>query len=244
MLGTITVARRFCGPPNSANGGYIAGRLAAFVDGPAEVTLRRPPPLDVEMMVSAGKGGGVLLRDGDALVATARPGGVEIDAFPPTDVAAARAAMTRSFPRAAHPLPGCFVCGPERHDGLGLAAGPLDGDDVAWNGLLASAWTPAVDLAGADGEVGGEFIWAALDCPTSFPFFDTTGTLPVLLGRMTAALERPARVGEDYVIVTWGAAHDGRKLFAEAVLQDAAGDTVAAAKTTWILVDEAALTGG
>lgn len=47
----ILIDRRYCGPPNSANGGYAAGRLAAFVDGTAEVTLRRPPPLDTALNV-------------------------------------------------------------------------------------------------------------------------------------------------------------------------------------------------
>ena len=45
MTGSLTVARRFCGPPGSGNGGYVCGLIAGFLDGPAEVTLRLPPPL-------------------------------------------------------------------------------------------------------------------------------------------------------------------------------------------------------
>ena len=45
MTETLTVDRRFRGPPDSGNGGYVAGRLAAFIDGPAEIALRLPPPL-------------------------------------------------------------------------------------------------------------------------------------------------------------------------------------------------------
>ncbi len=71
-LGSITVARRFRGPPHSANGGYIAGRLAAFVDGPAEIALRSPPPLETEMTVVANEADTVNLLDGDQIVATAR----------------------------------------------------------------------------------------------------------------------------------------------------------------------------
>ena len=44
-LSTIRIERRFRGPPNSGNGGYSAGRLAAFIDGSAAVTLHMPPPL-------------------------------------------------------------------------------------------------------------------------------------------------------------------------------------------------------
>jgi hypothetical protein len=45
MTGSLNVARRFCGPPDSGNGGYVCGFIAGFVEGAAEVTLRLPPPL-------------------------------------------------------------------------------------------------------------------------------------------------------------------------------------------------------
>ena len=38
---TLSIDRRFCGPPGSGNGGYTAGRLAALIGDPAEITLRR-----------------------------------------------------------------------------------------------------------------------------------------------------------------------------------------------------------
>ena len=44
---TFTIARRFRGPSQSGNGGYVCGRLARHVAGPALVRLRAPPPLDV-----------------------------------------------------------------------------------------------------------------------------------------------------------------------------------------------------
>jgi hypothetical protein len=45
MTASLVVAPRFCGPPGSANGGYACGLIAAYLDGQAEITLRRPPPL-------------------------------------------------------------------------------------------------------------------------------------------------------------------------------------------------------
>jgi hypothetical protein len=45
MTGSLSVARRFCGPPDTGNGGYVCGLIAGFVEGPAEVTLRLPPPV-------------------------------------------------------------------------------------------------------------------------------------------------------------------------------------------------------
>ena len=50
-MATLSIDRRFCGPPGSGNGGYTAGRLAALIGDPAEITLRRPPPLETEMRV-------------------------------------------------------------------------------------------------------------------------------------------------------------------------------------------------
>lgn len=43
MAETVTIARRYRGPLDSANGGYAAGLLGARLGGTAEVTLRLPP---------------------------------------------------------------------------------------------------------------------------------------------------------------------------------------------------------
>src|SRR5687767_9548854 len=73
-IGEVLIGRRYRGPLTSANGGYAAGRLAAFVDAPVvEVTLRLPPPLERPLAV-ASDGDRTLLLDGEALVAEARPG--------------------------------------------------------------------------------------------------------------------------------------------------------------------------
>lgn len=46
MAETVTIARRYRGPLDSANGGYAAGLLGARLGGTAEVTLRLPPSLE------------------------------------------------------------------------------------------------------------------------------------------------------------------------------------------------------
>src|SRR5262245_29824147 len=70
MTDTITVANRYCGPPESGNGGYVCGLLARHVHGDAEVTLRLPPPLERALTVRAAPGHAELY-DGDAVVAEA-----------------------------------------------------------------------------------------------------------------------------------------------------------------------------
>ena len=47
----LTIDPRYCGPPNSANGGYISGMLGQLLPGTAQVTLRKPPPLGKEMQI-------------------------------------------------------------------------------------------------------------------------------------------------------------------------------------------------
>jgi UDP-2,3-diacylglucosamine pyrophosphatase LpxH len=69
-MATLSIDRRFCGPPGSGNGGYTAGRLAALIGDPAEITLRRPPPLETEMRVERA-GSRLLLVHGDDLIAEA-----------------------------------------------------------------------------------------------------------------------------------------------------------------------------
>ncbi|HYC94980.1 MAG TPA: hypothetical protein VEB39_04695, partial [Sphingomicrobium sp.] len=45
----IEIHRRFRGPPTSGNGGYVAGVVAEWIDGPAQVDLLAPIPLEVPL---------------------------------------------------------------------------------------------------------------------------------------------------------------------------------------------------
>ncbi|MEI2651387.1 MAG: hypothetical protein V9G12_04330 [Microthrixaceae bacterium] len=72
---TLTIGHRFCGPPTSGNGGWVSGSLAGFVDGPPEITLRRPPPLGIPLEVVHGDDGEVRLMDAAEVVAEARAAG-------------------------------------------------------------------------------------------------------------------------------------------------------------------------
>ena len=125
---TMTIPRRFRGPPNSGNGGYVCGMLARQIAGAAEVTLRAPPPLETELgLVEVGTGVWEL-RQGTATIAVGRA--VELDLSRlerATYAEAAEAAKRTPVKPHEHLLPMCFVCGPDRApgDGLRLFAGPL-----------------------------------------------------------------------------------------------------------------------
>ncbi|MGB5346993.1 MAG: hypothetical protein WBN23_12575, partial [Woeseia sp.] len=93
---TLNIASRFCGPPSSANGGYVAGRLASYVGRSAEVTLKSPPPLDMPLTVVL-RDGAVELLDQDRLLAVARAATPERHVLPGVDQGDATAAAGRTF---------------------------------------------------------------------------------------------------------------------------------------------------
>ena len=239
MSPEIRIDPRFCGPPDSANGGYACGLVAAHVDGPAEVTLRLPPPLATPLRVEQADGGGVRVLEGDQLVAEGvrrRDEDLGI-AFPePVGIAQAEAAAAASHLHEhpeEHPFPTCFVCGPQRapDDGLHVLVGPVAGRAVA-----GATWTPAADLAGADGVVRPEFVWATLDCSGGVGSWypDPIGGNPFVLGRMAVTTSGPIRTGAPQVVVGWRAGHEGRKITAGSAMFTAAGDLVGLACATWI----------
>src|SRR5258705_9409534 len=75
---SVIIDKRYCGPPNSGNGGYVCGRLARHIPGGAEVTLRAPPPLDKPLDVVATDDGLWELRDCATVVATGGPASVKL----------------------------------------------------------------------------------------------------------------------------------------------------------------------
>jgi hypothetical protein len=142
---------RFRGPPGMANGGFACGGIAALVGGAAEVTLRRPLPLERPLAVRRDQGAGVLLvEDGDALLAQARPPAAEVELAVPAAVSLGEAAAVAGHARYYQDpvFPDCFVCGPARSpgDGLRIFPGP-----VAGRQLWAAPWTPDPSVADADG---------------------------------------------------------------------------------------------
>jgi len=242
---SIIIDKRYCGPPNSGNGGYVCGRLARHIGAGAEVTLRAPPPLDRPLDVVAIDGGQWELRDGAMVVATGRPASVEVTRLEKASFDEARTAelLTLIKPHE-HPLPTCFVCGPARAkgDGLRIFAGPLVRQSCDDSAVLAATWTPDPTLTAEDGLVAPEFLWSALDCPTGYASsYDrergSSDRTPILLGRMSARIETRPRPGERCVITAWQTGRDGRKRVAEAAAYGETGTLLAVARATWIAVD-------
>ena len=232
----VTILSRFNGPPTSANGGYAAGMVAEAIGAHASVRLSAPPPLDTALTRVREEDGTVRLLHRGLTVAEGRDAlpAVEVPA-PPSIEAAEQASL--AFPGRdphVHPWPGCFVCGPERHDGLRIYPGPLNDD-----GVLAGTWTPADELA-VGGIVQRPFVWAALDCPSGFASMPRGSK--VVLATMTASLLEPVQAGRTYVVTGWGISSEGRKHRGASALHDEDGRLVAVAEALWItLKNEGAL---
>jgi hypothetical protein len=227
---SVSIPARFNGPLESGNGGYSAGVVAGFLEGPAEVSLRRPVPLDTELDVARQDDGSIRLLDGEALVAEGRAA-PELDVEVPAPVSPreARLAAGRYRGRSDGLFSRCFVCGPAREDAFGVFAGAVDDRE-----LVASPWTPPPWTADESGNVLPEFVWAVLDCPTYFALY-MSGELPVsVLARLTARIDGPVAAGSEHVVIAWPLEADGRKRLAGSAVLSAEGKPLAVAQALLI----------
>ena len=239
MYSTTTVSRKkiiidetYCGPPGIGNGGYVAGRLAQAVaaDGCAvQVTLFSPTFVGRPVSYSATVTGAIELYDGHTLLAEAAVAPLELEVPLPPSWPTAAAARLSYRGRHSHPFAHCFVCGPRRRpgDGLRIFAGLVD-----YKGLYAAPWKPHRNLSDDVGYVKPEFIWSALDCPGAFAAMGEH-VRPLLLGRITAQIDTPLAVENEYVISSWLIAQNGRKHEVGTAIFTPAGRLKAKAKATW-----------
>ena len=221
----LVIGARFNGPPSTGNGGFTAGRLAAYFPyGTAvRVTLRNPPPLDVTMTVDDTASDGLQLMDGETLVAEA----IAVDPRELGDAVPAVDGDTRRRsddpvrrPDLGNPFPTCFVCGPQRH----LGRRPRRSTPARSTRVTCRArppvFTPRTDLAqnvigtGPAAIIGPEIVWSALDCPGGWAL-GLPGR-PAVLGRMTAEVKAMPTIGERCVVVGQLDGRDGRKGFTRA----------------------------
>ncbi|MBD3647420.1 MAG: hypothetical protein HUJ31_08225 [Pseudomonadales bacterium] len=240
----VVIPEKFRGPPTSGNGGYVAGTFASFLtsDGPAEVTLRAPIPLDKPMSVNpAPTGEGedmIVIQDGDTLIAEVIPAPLALEVPAPpsrekTLEAAPRspALLERDNPiipgsRGFHPI--CFCCGADHEDGLRVFAAPIKDSEQ-----VAAVWQTSEHWGDDQGLLPASWLWTALDCPGQFAWH-AAGIVTGMLGRITAEVFRPAPAGEEYLVTAWPIEVEGKKHFAGSAIFDAGGNLVAQAKSVWI----------
>jgi hypothetical protein len=224
----ISIASCFCGPPASANGGYFAGRVGNLFPSSLTVRLLSPPPLETELEVVELGEGTVEVRNGEQLVAQGRPGPLDMVTPAPPTYEEAVEASRRYYGFTQHAFPGCFVCGTARGrgDGLRIFAG-----SVAQREIVAAPWVPEPFLDRGDGKVKPEFMTAALDCPG---YAAVSRGAVMLLGEITAHIDRCVHIGEPCTIVGWSIAFSGRRHVAGTAVFDDDGELCARARAVWI----------
>ncbi|MFD4241173.1 PaaI family thioesterase [Streptomyces sp. NPDC058525] len=236
---TITVPDHLCGYPGVAFGGYVAGLLAGRAAAKTvRVDFRRPAPTGVPVLLAGTADGGAELTSGELLLAVATPAGLGTDAsdVPEAPSWAAASAAAEAY-RAAPPdgSTDCFGCGLDRTPATGLRqhCGLVPGGGGA--GLVATAWTPAPELAGPDGLLPPELVWGSLDCPGNAAGRLLGGRAAgAVTAALTARLLRPVPVGEGLVTYAWLLGSEGRKYTVGTALATADGDLCAFAEALWV----------
>lgn len=231
----LTIDRRFRGPAQSGNGGYVCGLIARHVPGTATVRLAIPPPLDTPLEIDVTDGVARLMS-GTTLVGEGRAAELDIEAPAPVSFEAATESSKRYHGFEHHTFPECFVCGPLRQqgDGLRIFAGPVAGAEV-----VAAPWIVDSSLGTP---AATEFLWAALDCPSGFALWSPLEGTTVVLGQLTASIRGPVMPGDKCVAMGWPLQVEGRKRFAGSAVVAESGKLVAVARAIWIEVPASAFT--
>lgn len=230
----LIIERNYNGPPNSGNGGYSCGILGQYIDGPAEVRLSVPPPLDKSLRVEKEEDT-LYLKDGDTLVATAKPTSLSASLPAPVSYAAAEAASAKYIGFEGHHFHTCFVCGPSREpaDGLRIFAGATGQESV-----VAAPWLPHDALFDESQRLKKVFYWAAMDCPSYFALVGERMSV-LLLGKMACHIENEIRQGERIVVMAWKERIEGRKHYSGTVLYGEQGELKSYSQNLWIALSEA-----
>lgn len=229
MSNEFSVARRFRGPADSGNGGYVAGMLAQSLEGAVAVRLKAPPPLETGLRIEAAREQARLMHGANVVAeACCREPGVEPPHCPSFADAEQASRLSPAFVN--HPLPECFVCGTQRgpNDGLRIHPGTLEG------GVFAATWIPERSLCDSSGRARTEFVWSALDCPGGFSV--NPGGDFILLGELCARIDGTAAEGERCIVVGWPLGTEGRKRFAGSAVFGESGQLIGIARATWIQI--------
>ena len=236
-MADIVVTQQFCGPPNSGNGGYCCGLLAAGIKGPATAILRARIPLDIGLRLEIGDQVTELFdAEGNVIGAGRAASKDDLPVVPkPPSMEQTIEAEARHLGHSARYHPICFTCGPERVEGEGLRVFPGQIAE-AEPGYLACPWTPHENFADSEGLTKVDVIWGALDCPGYFSWVVKEGRHGALLGTMTGEILRRPSKGETCIITSWPIERQGRTETAGVALHTPEGELLARAHQVWIVM--------
>jgi hypothetical protein len=231
MDDVVVISRRYCGPPDSANGGYACGLLGRHLHGDARVRLMVPPPLEAPMSIRRSDGQMQMMK-GIQLVAEGTAASIDSELPDMVTFDEAVNAATRFAWNTGHPFPTCFVCGPHRRPGDGLCIFP---GRVLNRSVVAAPWIPDKTVCNDAGAVHSEVMWAALDCPSWFGLLEfEPGATFGLLGELTARVLRRPQLNERCVVIGWSQGREGRKLHGSAAVYSSNGELLGHSVAVWI----------
>ena len=187
-----------------------------------------PPPLERPLTIREDAESGLVLLDGMEPVATAVPKTFDLEVPEPPSYTDALAAVHGFEVFKSTRIQAASSAGPSVSAATACASSPRR----CRTELFAAAWLPGPSLAGADGKVKPEFMWAALDCPG---FFATGAAAQgALLGLFAARVDRCVHISEACVVIGWALGHDGRKHITGTAVFDGDGEICGRAIATWI----------
>ena len=226
----MIIGSRFNGPPGTGNGGYSSGTFvvesglagAGALGAAVEVTLRKPPPLEVPLTISDGAEAVQVTDPGGALIAELREAVLDADEVVEPVSFDEAVEVSKGYPGfTMHPFPTCFVCGPQRGEGDGLRLFP---------GRLGAGRTATPFLV--TDELSPQLMWASLDCPGGWAV--PLEGRPYVLGRLATRLSAVPEAGERCVVMGAMTGEDGRKAFTLTTMYGGDGRLLAAARATWV----------
>jgi len=235
MEHTLFIEKRYNGPPDSANGGYVAGLMTNFVDGDYEITLKAPPPLEKDLRLIIDKDNNLELRNEELIIATGVPVNFDIkypfpvgfkNAIEPTKLSPLRKMNTNT----------CFGCGC-RAGGLNLFSGIVKKHESDKMTITTVEITDEFSDKFVDdsGNITKEIIWTLLDCPGAHTSMLYDPDIIVLLGRMAVHIVKPIPVNQQYYVVAWQTGEiERRKHFTSTALYSVDDELYAYSKQIFI----------
>ncbi|WP_084735043.1 hypothetical protein [Actinophytocola xinjiangensis] len=195
------------------------------------MTLLAAPPLESPLTVTVS-GRRAFVRADDTLIASVVRVGRAPTAVPFVDLATARMGARGFRGRTEHPFPTCFVCGPDRTDGLRLAPGPVAGR----RHTVACPWTPASD--------DPDLVWSVLDCPGGWVEQHGQRRNSLVLNRLSVVMLRQVEPGEPHVVVAERLGGRGRTVRVGSSVYTASRQLVAAGAAVWTEIPDGLRRGG
>ena len=257
QIDEIIIPPRFCGPPDTTNGGYLAGKLAGYFSqgSPVSISFRAATPLDTPLSVVEAEndqGKIVQIMDGETILAIANNKLLDIPIPTLPNIEKISQVKMQCAGFEGHPFPECFVCGPDRPvgDGLGIYPGPVcnehsneHSNDVSNDGfsnIVAAEWELLEDLKDSRNQIKSEFIWAALDCVSAFANLEKPENqylVPMVLGKLSAKIESPLE-GEKAYVIAWPVKVEGRKAIANSAVFNQQKECIAVGQAVWISLNK------